>query len=308
MSLWVDKYRPQSLGKLNFHVALGDDLKSLAQNSDFPHLLFFGPPGAGKKTRIMCFLREVYGSGVDKLRIEQMNFTTASGKKLEVSAVASNYHIELNPSDAGVHDRVVVQDLIKTMANSEQLETNALKSFKVVILNEVDRLTRDAQHALRRTMEKYAATCRLILVCSSTTRVIPAIRSRCLALRISAPTIDEIADCLQATCKKEGLSMPRELATRIAAHSGRNVRRALLTAEACRVQQYPFTASQPIKEPDWITFIKETAAMITGEQSARRLLEVRGRLYELLAHCLPPSIVMTVFLLCSLYNLFNNIL
>jgi len=62
----------------------------------------------------------------------------------------------------------------------------------VVLLTEVDRLTKDAQHALRRTMEKYCATCRLILCCNSSTRVIPAIRSRCLAVRVAAPTHDEV--------------------------------------------------------------------------------------------------------------------
>lgn len=64
---------------------------------DFPHLLVYGPSGAGKKTRIMCLLRELYGSGVEKLRIEQHNFTTPSNKKIEISTISSNYHIEVNP-------------------------------------------------------------------------------------------------------------------------------------------------------------------------------------------------------------------
>ena len=62
----------------------------------------------------------------------------------------------------------------------------------VVVLTEVDQLTRDAQHALRRTMEKYMATCRIILCCNSTSKVIPAIRSRCLGVRVAAPKIEEV--------------------------------------------------------------------------------------------------------------------
>lgn len=65
--------------------------------------------------------------------------------------------------------------------------------FLVVVLTEVDQLTRDAQHALRRTMEKYMATCRIILCCNSTSKVIPAIRSRCLGVRVAAPKIEEVS-------------------------------------------------------------------------------------------------------------------
>lgn len=64
--------------------------------------------------------------------------------------------------------------------------------FAVILLNEVDCLTKDAQHALRRTMEKYMSTCRLILCCNSTSKVLPAVRSRCLGVRVAAPTHEEV--------------------------------------------------------------------------------------------------------------------
>lgn len=291
MSLWVDKHRPSNLSKLDFHKEQANSLKKMVHCGDFPHLLVYGPSGAGKKTRIMCLLRELYGPGVEKLRIEHQNFTTPSKRKLEIITIASNYHIEVNPSDVGIYDRVVIQELLKNVAQSYQLETNVQKDFKVVVLMEVDKLTKDAQHALRRTMEKYMATCRLILCGNSSSKVIPAIRSRCLGVRVAAPTEQEIATILQNICRKETLSLPSELAVRIAVQSGRNLRRAILMCEVCRVQQYPFSAEQDIVQPDWEIFLRDTANVIVQEQSPQKLFEVRGRIYELIAHLIPTDVI-----------------
>lgn len=251
MSLWVDRHRPRELARLDYHRPQAAQLLNLTQQGDFPHLMFYGPSGAGKKTRVMCLLRELYGPGVERLRSETMTFTTPSNKKIDIMTVGSNYHLEVNPSDAGIYDRVVVVELIKQVAQTHQLDAGGQRDFKCIVLSEVDDLTKDAQHALRRTMEKYMATCRIILCVQSTARVIPAIRSRCLGIRVAAPTAEEIVQVLQQTAKKETLTVPHELAARIAVKSGRNLRRALLMLESCKVQQYPFTAAQPISELDW---------------------------------------------------------
>ncbi|KAK6485863.1 replication factor C subunit 3 [Huso huso] len=292
MSLWVDKYRPTSLGKLDYHKDQASQLKNLVQCGDFPHLLVYGPSGAGKKTRIMCLLRELYGAGVEKLRIEHQSIIAPSKKKIEISTIASNYHLEVNPSDAGNSDLVVIQELLKTVAQSQQIQSSTQRDFKVVLLTEVDRLTKDAQHALRRTMEKYMSNCRLILCCNSTSKVIPPIRSRCLAVRVPLPSVEEVCTVLSSVCRKEGLTLPGELAKIIAEKSGRNLRKALLMCEACRVQQYPFAVDQDIPETDWEVYLRETANAIVSQQSPQKLLEVRGRLYELLTHCIPPEIIM----------------
>lgn len=98
MSLWVDKHRPKKLSKMDYHLELSDHLSRLVSSGDFPHLLIHGPSGAGKKTRVMALLRELYGNGVDRLRIEHQGFETPSKKKIEIVTIASNYHIEVNKS------------------------------------------------------------------------------------------------------------------------------------------------------------------------------------------------------------------
>jgi len=307
MSLWVDKHRPTSLKHLDYNQEQAEHLIKLVEEGDFPHLLVYGPPGAGKKTRVMCLLNELYGPGVERLRLEHQSFLTPSKKKIEISTMSSNYHIEVNPSDAGIYDRVVIQELIKTVASAQQLNAQGQRDFKVVVLSEVDKLTKDAQHALRRTMEKYMATCRVILVTNSTSKVIPAIRSRCLAVRVAAPSLEDISKIIVDIASKEDCSMPAKLAARIAEKSGRNLRRAVLLAESCRVQNPTLQANQDIQELDWEVYLKETASLIVKEQSPRRLLEVRGRLYELISHCIPPDVIFVGLLKELIKNCDGNL-
>ena len=112
-------------------------------------------------------------------------------------------------------------------------------------------MSRQAQAGLRRTMEKSAQTCRLIMCCSNPSKLIDPIKSRCLGIRVPAPSEDEIAGVLREVAEKERLTLPDELAARVAKASGRNLRRAILSLEECRVAQYPFDPKMPIPAPDW---------------------------------------------------------
>jgi len=118
------------------------------------------------------------------------------------------------------------------------VDQNAKQKFKVVVVNEADCLTRDAQAALRRTMEKYSPNLRLVLLANSTANIIAPIRSRCLLVRVAAPTHKEICDVLEEVGKKENFTVINELNLRIAEESGRNLRRALLMFEALYAQKY----------------------------------------------------------------------
>lgn len=132
MSLWVDKHRPPSLAKLSLHGDVTNKLLALAASEEIPHLLFYGPPGAGKKTRVMALLREIYGAGVERVKLEHRSFQVSSSKTIEVTTLGSNYHIECNPSDAGNSDRFVIQEVIKEIASHGNLgATTTGKGFKI---------------------------------------------------------------------------------------------------------------------------------------------------------------------------------
>jgi len=288
MSLWCDKYRPQKFSELDFGQKQSSQLQRMVKEGDFPHLLIWGSNGAGKKTRINCILRELYGSGASKLRLERHEFETNSKKKIEIHSCASNYHIEICPADAGIHDRIVIQELVKQVAGTGQFNAEKQKQFKVIVITEANRLSKDAQHALRRTMEKFTAYCRLILLSESISKLIPALRSRCLGIRIEAPTEDVIRNVINQTCNQETFEMSDEQVDRITKLSGRNLRKALLLSEVCKVKG--ITNGNP-PEYDWEVYLNETARLILDQQTPNQVLVVRGRLYELLVRLIPTNVI-----------------
>ena len=104
--LWVDKHRPKTLDGLDYHKPLAANMKRMVASGDFPHMLFYGPSGAGKKTRVMALLRQLHGPSVEKLKVEARTFKFGStSTTTDLTMVTSSHHIELNPSDAGIRDR-----------------------------------------------------------------------------------------------------------------------------------------------------------------------------------------------------------
>ena len=144
----------QDLLKWSDKIILSRELNHLQKRMNIPHLLFAGPAGTGKSTLALIVVKELFREDWRE-----------------------NY-LELNASDErGIN---VVRDKVKNFARTKSLGS---VPFKVIFLDEADALTPEAQQALRRTMENYSSTCRFILSCNYSTKIIDPIQSRCAIFR-----------------------------------------------------------------------------------------------------------------------------
>lgn len=155
---------------------------------------------------------------------------------------------------------------------------------------------------LRQRCAEYTENLRIILCANSTSRIIGPIRSRCLLLRVGAPKEDEICRVISHVARKEGITVPEHVQSMLAQVSGGNLRRALLSMEALYTQDSSFATIQKgskpnldtIPRPDWEKYCSKVAERILRDQTPEALLEVRAMLYELLVHCLPATLIISV--------------
>lgn len=139
---------------------------------------------------------------------------------------------------------------------------------------------------------RYSAHCRLILICNSCSKIIAPLRSRCLGIRIPAPTNEELTNLLLTISNKEQLNCSPDLAASISLNSDRNIRRAILMLETVKTQNNLSVNDVQIILPDWELYIYRIAREILNEQSPSKLIQVREMVYELLINCIPPTIII----------------
>lgn len=152
--IWTEKYRPSKFSELVGQDNIIKKIESLTNSLNIPHLLFAGPAGTGKSTLALIIVKELFGQYWKE-----------------------NY-LELNASDErGIN---VIREKVKSFARTKSLGN---VPFKIIFLDEADALTPEAQQALRRTMENYSTTCRFILSCNYSSKIIDPIQSRCAIFR-----------------------------------------------------------------------------------------------------------------------------
>ncbi len=176
--------------------------------SNLQHLVLYGPKGCGKEYVVDNLLKRIYGN----IETKEIEYTINgySNSKEKVIINQSRYHIIIEPNNNGF-DKYLIQEIIQEYAKTENLTIFKYKKlFKIVIINKIDNLSYSAQASLRRTMEKYADTCKFIFICDQLSKIIEPLRSRCLLIRVPLPNDLQIIETLTQISKLENIKLEKD--------------------------------------------------------------------------------------------------
>jgi len=201
--LWAEKYRPRSLDDIVNQEEIVKRLKKFVEEKNMPHLLFVGPPGTGKTTAAHALAHDLYGE----------NYL--------------QYMLELNASDERGID--TIRTKVKEFARSR---TPPGIPFKIVLLDEADNMTADAQQALRRLMEMYTTSTRFILIANFPSKIIEPIQSRCALFRFTPLKKEDVIARLKWICEQEKCKYTEEGLETIYEISEGDMRRAINVLQA----------------------------------------------------------------------------
>ncbi len=211
--MWAEKYRPKKLKEMMNQTEIVERLNSFVKNRNVPHCIFAGPPGTGKTTAALCLAHDLYGGGYRE------------------------HLMELNASDErGIN---VVRETVKTFA---RIKSIGEIPFKILILDEADNMTGDAQQALRRTMERFTTTCRFILIANYSGKIIEPIQSRCAPFRFTYLSKEDQDAYLQQIIDKENVKMQNNGLEAIFEVSSGDLRRAINALQAAASLGKPIDA------------------------------------------------------------------
>jgi replication factor C small subunit len=254
-AIWIEKYRPRVLEDIIGQQEIIERLRSYVAKREMPHLLFTGNAGTGKTTAAVALAREFFGEDW------QMNFR------------------ELNASDERGID--VVRNQIKQFARTSPFGGS---TFKILFLDEADALTTDAQSALRRTMETYAQTCRFILSCNYSAKIIDPIQSRCAIYRFRPLGRQAVSEMVKRISADQNLTVTEEVIDAIFYVAQGDMRKAINALQGAAIlgrdispdMIFAITATARPEEIDDLIYLSLAGNFLGAGSSLQALLHDRG--------------------------------
>jgi replication factor C small subunit len=253
LAIWTEKYRPSDFSEVKGQEEIVKRVKAFVEAKNMPHLLFSGPPGVGKTTLALVIVKQLFGDSWHE------NF------------------LELNASDERGID--VVRQKVKDFARTKSIGD---APFKIIYLDESDALTREAQQALRRTMENYTQTTRFILSCNYSSKIIDPIQSRCAVFKFRPLSKKDIYDIIDNIAKKEGLKISEKAKEALFYVSGGDCRRLenLMQATAsmgAKIEEDSIYSIASFAEPKELIEVLEACVRGDFDGAKKKLLDTMLR-------------------------------
>jgi len=309
--LWVDKYKPCKLDNFTFNKTASRQFTALAKKTNIPHLIVKGVSGIGKKSMVMSYIQrslENYGLNEHTNIFNTHNIIIPlkyPSKSIDLHVQKSLYHYNVNPSDYNIYDRHIVQDFLK-----HQFKFKNLTGFpyKYVIIRNAEKLSDDAQQSLRRTLESRIHNCRFIFMIDSENRggLIPPLNSRCIHIRMSAPTKEEALDVVFNILEKEGFQNVNEkLICHLYRKCQHNLTRTINTLNLLAVKSPNLLKESVINFPniDPVASKLHEIIQLFNAQTFQSIVQIRSILYVLLAHGVSPEKIIKRLFRILIYNL-----